>query len=164
MPRRSVLRLGAKWGFASLVALLLLLHVFSAIFWIAWNEPRFHSVLSKGAVRVVVHPKRGIANPFPNFGTMPHMTAGKQSDLQYVEDWYFRPRWSRSRYVPPITQIEFPLWVPMLVSCGLAIPCWWPEIVAFRRRRAGHCHSCGYDRRGLAPDARCPECGAVASK
>ena len=30
---------------------------------------------------------------------------------------------------------------------------------AWRRRRAGQCVRCAYDRCGLAPDAKCPECG-----
>jgi hypothetical protein len=30
-----------------------------------------------------------------------------------------------------------------------------------RRRRPGLCGSCGYDRAGLAADAKCPECGTV---
>jgi len=34
-----------------------------------------------------------------------------------------------------------------------------PEIRKWRRRRAGLCLGCGYDRRGTALDARCPECG-----
>jgi hypothetical protein len=37
------------------------------------------------------------------------------------------------------------------------------EGCAFARRRVrsarGRCPSCGYDRRGLAADAACPECG-----
>jgi hypothetical protein len=32
------------------------------------------------------------------------------------------------------------------------------------RRRRGQCAVCGYDRRGLAPAALCPECGAPSSK
>jgi hypothetical protein len=33
---------------------------------------------------------------------------------------------------------------------------------AARRRRAGRCASCGYDRRGLDAGAACPECGRTA--
>jgi hypothetical protein len=29
------------------------------------------------------------------------------------------------------------------------------------RKKAGCCLSCGYDRTGLAPGSRCPECGAI---
>ncbi len=35
---------------------------------------------------------------------------------------------------------------------------------AWRRSRAGLCLDCGYDRRGLAADSRCPECGAAPAK
>ncbi len=41
---------------------------------------------------------------------------------------------------------------------------WWLLLTApgavrrFRRHRRGACEGCGYDRRGLAPDALCPEC------
>jgi len=31
------------------------------------------------------------------------------------------------------------------------------------RSRRGHCPACNYDRRGLAPDAACPECGKVVA-
>jgi hypothetical protein len=34
-----------------------------------------------------------------------------------------------------------------------------PDIRKWRRRRAGLCVGCGYDRRGAAADAPCPECG-----
>ena len=32
---------------------------------------------------------------------------------------------------------------------------------AARRHRRGQCPACGYDRRGLPADRRCPECGAA---
>jgi hypothetical protein len=31
------------------------------------------------------------------------------------------------------------------------------------RQHAGQCLTCGYDRRGLSPDAPCPECGQLAA-
>jgi hypothetical protein len=33
-----------------------------------------------------------------------------------------------------------------------------------RRRGPGSCGGCGYDRAGLAADAKCPECGTIAAK
>jgi hypothetical protein len=37
----------------------------------------------------------------------------------------------------------------------------WPELRRHLRRRRLACPTCNYDRRGLAPDAKCPECGFV---
>jgi hypothetical protein len=43
----------------------------------------------------------------------------------------------------------------------VALYLWWPALLALFRRRRGLCGSCGYDRRGLAADAKCPECRTV---
>ena len=37
-------------------------------------------------------------------------------------------------------------------------------VIRWRRTRRGLCLSCGYDRRGIATDAACPECGTVPTK
>jgi hypothetical protein len=40
-----------------------------------------------------------------------------------------------------------------------------PGLVRWRwRHRIGRCTRCGYDRRGLATDGKCPECGTVSTK
>jgi hypothetical protein len=39
---------------------------------------------------------------------------------------------------------------------------WTGGAMIVRRRRSWACKSCGYDRRGLAADTVCPECGAKA--
>lgn len=59
-------------------------------------------------------------------------------------------------------------------SPELSIPTWWPAVALLgcggvfwrldRRRAAYQCHKCGYDRRGLADEAICPECGAAATR
>jgi hypothetical protein len=53
--------------------------------------------------------------------------------------------------------IAFPLWLPTVAFAIL--PCLWLRR-SFRRRRPGHCPSCGYDLRASA--GRCPECGTAA--
>jgi hypothetical protein len=50
-----------------------------------------------------------------------------------------------------------PLWIPLAVVCLPASLLWRSDIRRARRLTAGHCPSCGYDRRGLA--GPCPECG-----
>jgi len=54
-----------------------------------------------------------------------------------------------------------PIWMiaaPAAVVSGLM---WGIEPVLRRRRRLqGCCARCGYDRRGITSDAKCPECGA----
>lgn len=48
---------------------------------------------------------------------------------------------------------------PFLLTAVPAGLLWYTD----RRRFGVHaCQKCGYDRRGLAADAKCPECGAVA--
>jgi hypothetical protein len=49
-------------------------------------------------------------------------------------------------------------WVVLLPTLFVALAA--PRVREQRRRRAGLCASCGYDRRDLAGDAPCPECGA----
>jgi hypothetical protein len=48
-----------------------------------------------------------------------------------------------------------------LISAG------WPLTAlarSFIRGRRGACPNCGYDRRGLTPDANCPECGTLPAR
>jgi hypothetical protein len=57
------------------------------------------------------------------------------------------------------TSLWLPLW-PLLAACGL--------LALYARRRTRHlstmhCPHCGYDTRGLAAGACCPECGAACS-
>jgi hypothetical protein len=54
--------------------------------------------------------------------------------------------------------IQAPLWP---FASALLILFALPFTIRRLRRRAGRCTTCGYDRRGLTPDAPCPECGIV---
>ncbi len=57
--------------------------------------------------------------------------------------------------------VMIPLWAIFLVSAPLAAVMSRRDIVTRYRARIRACPSCGYDRRGLAADAKCPECGTV---
>ena len=67
--------------------------------------------------------------------------------------WWF---WWRFEVRPPMALVMTPLWVIALAGAGAC--------AAGRRARpacanVGACAMCGYDRRGLARGAVCPECG-----
>jgi hypothetical protein len=52
-----------------------------------------------------------------------------------------------------------PLWPLLLVSAAASLFVWKRPAVARIRLRLRQCVGCGYDRAGLATDAKCPECG-----
>lgn len=51
-----------------------------------------------------------------------------------------------------------PLWLAAGALLGASGACAWQARRA-RLRGVGRCAACGYDLRGLAPAAACPECG-----
>jgi hypothetical protein len=51
-----------------------------------------------------------------------------------------------------------------LATLFLSIVVWRRLRRPKRRAELGQCPECGYDRRGLATDAKCPECGTLPAK
>ena len=58
--------------------------------------------------------------------------------------------------------LHIPLLAPILLATAGVTLLWRWDLRS--RRRAGHCPSCNYDHRGLAPNAPCPECGTANPK
>jgi hypothetical protein len=59
---------------------------------------------------------------------------------------------------PRLVRVTLPLWIPLGIATMATGGLWYTDV---RRRRRGGCSLCGYDVRGLSPEAwaRCPECG-----
>jgi hypothetical protein len=64
---------------------------------------------------------------------------------------------------PTRVWFSLPLWAPISLL-GLVGAAPWGIVIRRQRAKLGLCRSCGYDRRGLAEDAPCPECGVSATK
>lgn len=54
-----------------------------------------------------------------------------------------------------------PVWPAALALAGWSGALWLRG--RWRRRGVGECMACGYSQEGLAPGARCPECGGAGS-
>lgn len=54
-----------------------------------------------------------------------------------------------------------PLWIPFALACIPTVIMWRNDRRLSGCTRPDLCDACGYDRRGLAPDAVCPECGVA---
>jgi hypothetical protein len=73
--------------------------------------------------------------------------------LEWLPSWRVGSGW---------IEIGIPYWMPLAPMLAVAA-CFWHGVIRRHRVKAGVCPGCGYDRRGLAADAKCPECGTPAS-
>jgi hypothetical protein len=60
--------------------------------------------------------------------------------------------------------VFLPLWIPAVLAGFPAALLWVKDTRMRHRDRAGHCVTCGYDRKGLPDDRSCPECGSPAPR
>ena len=149
------MRKGVKW--AGLFTLVLMAAAWIVSLWwtVAWKAERYSFYLIvQGAVGVQRWPGGTPRSGVEDLGLHAWRGSVGWSDFRW---------WPRAEK-PRFSQAMLPLWVPLIV---VAVPTglvWRADRRAARRERKGECLTCGYDRRGLAPDAGCPECGTVASK
>lgn len=90
---------------------------------------------------------------------------------QWPWEWSLVPALNTPQWLPSFCN-DYPWyidWIPFTPRWSVAVPL-WPTPVAFgalawyagrriKRLRKGACTKCGYDTRGLAAGACCPECG-----
>jgi hypothetical protein len=146
-----------RWGFTSLALLAVVLHIASLRLVILWDwssRPRRHHVVqvSDGAIYFY----RADVDPLFQTGLK---IRGHGSGFQFagLGPWTFGVL--RHSPFPGESVIAVTLFYPFLIGAVPAAFLWSAFFRRRRRERVGLCDDCGYDRRGIAPDAPCPECG-----
>jgi hypothetical protein len=167
-PRRVKWAAWGRWACTLVAGLLAVLAVFSAFWGISYS-----SVSADGNVMVFVCVEAGLVNAgrdadfgFPEYagqsGVRLHPTRewhwGVQDEPHTASDWRtgFEWTWNPTQRFAGVSLVY-----PTALASVAAAVLW------YRHRRAfgpGRCRKCGYDRRGLSADAKCPECGTVPGR
>lgn len=159
-PRPRVRRM-VKWGGAVVTVLLMVVWISSRWFVYTWAWSGGRYVLLAGGV------VQGGRFAYTDPETEPDTAAYSARQFQRVNrrwddrvEFRWRPAMASS-YMGPT--MECPLWMPAAVVAIVTLFAWRLDASAGRRGRLNLCPKCGYDRAGIAGDARCPECGANGS-
>jgi hypothetical protein len=126
----------------------------------AWlSSAKWYSAVTYAHDRgVILHTGWMLVERTGPFAIDPVFECGPYSDNSYewASLWQWPPvEWDRNG----ATSIA--LWLPAAVTTLITAAAWRLDAIARRRDRVGCCHSCNYDRAGLAAGAVCPECGAA---
>ena len=135
-----------KWGGAAVTVLLMVVWIGSGWCRAMWASPHdFQASLWGGRLEMSIGrmSQFPISQHFFKFEVEP-------STLQWVPHWVKWPTWRL---------VIVPLWIFPSVTLLVTAAAWRLDIRAHRRAKLNLCAKCGYDRTGIARDAKCPECG-----
>jgi hypothetical protein len=152
---RRPVRHCCKWGgLAIVVALAAALEI--SLWWdLSWMSPRGWSVgFVQGSV-VVYWSVVWLTPPVPPTGFQVWL----HGSIYTLIEWTWLPTVGPGGYY-----VVFPVWILLVAGSLLVGPLWWRDHLAVRFRRGGRCPQCGYARRGLAAETKCPECGTPLTK
>lgn len=114
----------------------------------------------KGKVEWGVQPGYVVVDYF--YPRLDYGTEGWTASWQSLTHWSLAGlAYSEGVPVPHITDVCIPYYLPLLLGLALCYSPLRAEVVKRRRGRRGECLECGYDRRSLAADQPCPECGGA---
>jgi hypothetical protein len=149
------------WAGAALLLAVFIVNRWAWVIWTGWPREAW---LAGGAVHARWHPASSPQSSFYNGD-------GIRVGWATTPEWLWKPevesktanevRGNVQYLGPAYTYLCVPLW-PFVLITGLPAALLWSGDHARRRaERLGHCRACGYDRRGLAAQSPCPECGST---
>jgi hypothetical protein len=154
-----------KWGGAAVTMLLVVVWVGSGSWhFLARGNSDKAIFIGSGMIGVSARGTRNVPNHFYTFQRRPlewgwalptSISRSEQSDqiLSFYVGWLDLGRKEFAVYF-------WPLPLGSLVAAAAA---WRGGLRSRRRAKLNVCPKCGYDRTGLAADAKCPECGTTSA-
>ena len=156
MPRRARIRSLSKWTFALLAAAVIATTIFSRWRTIEWVRTDADGLMTSIRIdggtllldRVLFIERR------PNWL---RVTPAPRWNWGWTTPWHCGVLYDN--YLGITKSFGITLLYPALLTTLVASILWRWDLRARHRERAGHCLKCAYNRRGLAENAPCPECG-----
>lgn len=152
MQLRRAARKGGKWAGVAAIALIVAALVVGMCWWVILKDrspPGAYLELDRGWLDFTWAEGWRVRGPVR---VSIHMTRAAWT-------WSDPLGWPTCNLREPVRQLAIPLWIPLLLVSAPTALLWRADRRAARREKAGLCAACGYDRRGLAASAPCPECG-----
>lgn len=135
-----------KWSGAAVTVLLVMVWLGSAIWYVGYE----------GVGRSIRLMPGGVVWVSANYAPTVPMSDYWESHAQLLgERWKW---WIDYGSAVRFSWLFVPLWLPAMTTLMAAAFAWRLDTLARRRARMNLCPKCGYDRSGLARDAKCPEC------
>lgn len=151
-PHRRNARRGVLYGGAVLTALLAMLWLASAVWYVGYTGRKLVLHVEPGRAVLLLE-----AMPASSIARRTFWESHAQL-LQAPWRWWFDG--GSVGGATGFTWIAVPLWVPAAATLMLTMTAFRVDTLARRRERMNLCKTCGYDRTGLVNTSVCPECGA----
>jgi hypothetical protein len=151
--RPPIIRKTIKWGGPLAMALLAVVWAASGWWHLSWTGTRASCGIGQGCVYVGEH------RVYPE-----DWRGVSMSKLRRPPSWMLLPSSnlvSDNVDPKPFRNYIVPIWIFEILILAATWRAWHLDMLA-RRARLNLCVACGYDRKGIAADAKCPECGASA--
>jgi hypothetical protein len=128
----------------------------------AWFDASWYRYVQSGHLFEVLEVRGGCVVLLTPMGS----AEGHQPlTIRQTREGYRRWRWGYAGSDPSCARYQqIPIWPGVVAFAAPACILWLTDRRSNWFRLAGACPKCGYDRRGLAADAKCPECGKLPER